>query len=72
MHIKTITSKARQLVGLFFRQFYKHASTDIIHKLYLTIVQPHLEYACEIWDPCLAKDCQMIESIQKFASPGYA
>ena len=37
-------------------------------KLYLTIVRPHLEYACEIWDPYLAIDCQMIESIQKFAS----
>ena len=60
------TSKARQLVGLLFWQFYKHASADTIHKLYLTIVQPHLEYACEIWDPSL--DCQMIESIPKFAS----
>jgi len=69
MHIKTINSKAWQLVGLLFRQFYKNASTDTIHKLYLTIVQPHF---CEIWDPCLAKDCQMIESIQKFVSPGYA
>ena len=32
-HIKNITFKARQLVGLLFRQFYKHASTDTIHKL---------------------------------------
>jgi len=47
---------------------WQHASTDTICKLHLTIVQPHLEYACEIWDPHLAKDCQMIESIQKFAS----
>ena len=67
-HIKNITSKARQLVGLLFRQFYKYASTDTIRKLYLTIVRPHLEYACEIWDPYLAKDCHMIESVQKFAS----
>ena len=66
--IRNITSKARQLVGLLFRQFYKHGSTDTIRKLYLTIVRPHLEYACEIWDPYLAKDCQMIESVQKFAS----
>jgi len=42
-HIRTSFSKARQLVGLLFRQFYKHASTDTIHKLYLTIVQPHPE-----------------------------
>jgi len=64
-HIKNITSKARQLVGLLFLQFYKHASTDTIRKLYLIIAQPHLEYACEIWDPYLAK---MIKSVQKFSS----
>jgi len=40
-HIKNITSKARQLVGLLFRQFYQHASTDTIQN---TIVRPHLEY----------------------------
>ena len=58
--------QARQLVGLLSGlQFY---STDTIRKLYLTIVQPHLEYACEIWEPYLAKDCQMVESVQKFAS----
>jgi len=69
--IVAVASKARQLVGLLFRQFYKHAGTNPIHKLYLTIVRPHLEYVCEIWDPCLAKDCQMIESVQKFASRVY-
>jgi len=67
-HIQTITSKARQLVGLLFQQFYKHASTNTIRKLYLTIARPHLEYVCEIWDPYLAKNCQMIESVQNFAS----
>ena len=55
-HIKDITSES------------KHASTDTICNLYLTIVRPHLEYACEIWDPYLAKNCQMIKSVQKFAS----
>jgi len=54
-HIKNITSKARQVVGLLFQQFYKHASTNIIRKLYLTIVRPHLEYACEFGSPNLPK-----------------
>jgi len=31
-------------------------------------VRPHLKYACEIWDPYLAKDCQMIERVQEYAS----
>ena len=58
-HIKSITSKARQLVGLLFRQFYKHArlSTNFILQLCGRIRR--------IWDPYLVIDC---ESIQEFAS----
>ena len=52
-HINVITSKARKLVGLLFRQFYRCADTDIIRKLYITIVRPHLEYASQVWDPYL-------------------
>ena len=63
-HIKNITSKARQLVGLLFQQFYKHASTDTIHKLHLTIVQPHLEYACDIWDPTWLRWLRAFKSLQ--------
>ena len=62
-----ITSKARKLVGLLFRQFYRCADTDIIRKLYITIVRPHLEYASQVWDPYLLKDQQTLESVQKFA-----
>ena len=31
-------------------------------------LQTNIIAACEIWDSYLAKDCQMIESVQKFAS----
>jgi len=37
-----------------------------IHKLYLKIVWLHLENACKIWDPHLAKDCLMIASRVRF------
>ena len=58
-HIKSITSKARQLVDLLFRQFYKHArlSTNFILQLCGRIPR--------VWDPYLVTDC---ESIQKFAN----
>ena len=66
-HINSITSKARKLVGLLFRQFYRCADTDVIRKLYIAIVRPHLEYASQVWDPYLLKDQQTLESVQKFA-----
>ena len=66
-HINIISSKARKLVGLLFRQFYRCADADIIRKLYIAIVRPHLEYASQVWDPHLLKDQQTLENIQKFA-----
>lgn len=33
-----------------------------------TMVQPHLEYACEVWDPHLDKNMKLLEKAQKFAS----
>ena len=66
-HINIISSKARKLVGLLFRQFYRCADTDTIRKLYIAIIRPHLEYASQVWDPYLQKDQQTLENIQKFA-----
>jgi len=67
-HINTITSKARRLIGLLFHQFYSCTGSYTLRKLYLTIVRPHLKYACEVWDPHLDKDIKLIEKVQKFAS----
>ena len=60
------TSKARNQVGLLFWQFYRCADTDIIHMWYITIVRPHLEYACQVWDPYLLKD----QEVSKICVPG--
>ena len=30
-------------------------------------MRPQIEYACEVWDPYLQKDCYMLEQVQKFA-----
>ena len=66
-HITMICSKTRKLLGLLYRQFYNHATTDTIKQLYVSLIRPHLEYAAPLWDPHLQKDVDMLENVQKFA-----
>ena len=42
-----------------------------IHKhLYIAYIRPHLEHACQVWDPHLIKDIHALESVQKFCFEG--
>ena len=50
-HISGICSKAKQILGLIHRQFYNNSSSATLMQLYLSLVCPHLEYACQLWDP---------------------
>ena len=36
-------------------------------RIYLNCIRPHLEYACQLWDPYTDKGTQALESVQKFA-----
>ena len=40
---------------------------ETLLQLYVSIVQPHMEYAAQVWDPHLNKDQDLLESTQKFA-----
>ena len=68
MHI-TATYKAKQILRrvCFTGAFYGSASPDTLRQLHLSMVQPHLDYACQIWDPHLVKDKKILEDMQKFA-----
>ena len=66
-HIEQICSKARKLVGLLYRQFYNWADSNTLLLIYLTCIWPHLEYACQLWDPFTNKCIQSLEAVQKFA-----
>ena len=52
-HITNLCTKARQLVGLLYRRFYKHANTSTLLQLYKSFIRPHLEYCAIVWDPHL-------------------
>ena len=60
-------SKARKLVGMLYRQFSTWADTTTLRSLYLTCKRPHLEYACQLWDPYTHHGNQLLESVQKIA-----
>ena len=66
-HIQQICNKARKLVGMLYRQFSTWADTNTLRCLYLTCIRPHLEYACQLWDPYTSQGIQSLESIPKIA-----
>ena len=67
MQVESVCQKARRVLGLLYRRFYGQASQETLKQLYLALVRPHLDYACQVWDPHLLKDKTALEKIQKFA-----
>ena len=47
-HVQVICSKAKELLGLLYRKFYGCSNTDTLLQLYISLVHPHLEYACPV------------------------
>lgn len=66
LHVGKICTKGRRLVGLLYRRFHA-ADITTCKQLYVSFIRPHLEYACQVWDPHLKKDIEALESVQKFA-----
>ena len=67
LHVSHLCAKARQLIGLLYRRFYKHANTATLLQLYKSFIRPHLEYCAIVWDPHLSKDIEALEKVQRFA-----
>ena len=65
--IHNICTKARKVIGILYHHFYLNADTTSLLQLYLSLVRPILDYACQVWHPHLIKDIQKLESVQKFA-----
>ena len=67
VHISGICLKAKRLLGLLYRKFYRSVDSAFLFRLYLSLVRPILEYACPVWDPYTFKNIEQLESVQKFA-----
>ena len=66
-HIDAICAKAKKMIGLCYRRFYKHTGSKCLLQLYLALIRPHTEYASQVWSPYLQKDIDCLEGVQKFA-----
>ena len=66
-HIENICSKARKLLGLLYRRYYRFSDQNTLLQLYTSLVRPHFEYAAPAWDPHLQRNIQLLERTQKFA-----
>lgn len=64
-HIDYITSKAYGMLGFLKRNSIEFKDPYTVISLYNSLVRPHLEYCCIIWNPTYSSHILRIERIQK-------
>jgi hypothetical protein len=62
-HVDSICSKAKKILGLLYRRFYGNTDSASLIQLYQSLVRPHMEYACEVWDPYMLKNRDKLEGV---------
>ena len=55
VHIDKICAKSEKLVGMFHCRFFSSMDSESCRLLYKSYIRPHLEYACQVWDPHIKK-----------------
>jgi len=60
-------AKANKVLGLIKRNFIDRSKEAII-PLFKSLVRPHLEYCCQIWNPHYIKDIKLVEGVQRRAT----
>ena len=49
-HINSVCIKVGKVIGVLYRHFYANIDWTTLLKLYIALVRPHLEYACQVWN----------------------
>ena len=57
-------NRANRVLG-FISRSVSNRSPEVILKLYLALVRPHLDYAVQFWSPFYRMDIKMLESVQR-------
>ena len=50
-----------KVLSLLYRRFYGYADSESLKQVYLALVRPHLDYACQVWDLHLIRDKTKLE-----------
>ena len=68
-HLQVISTKAKKLLGMFYRRFYSNSTSTCttMLKLYKSFIWPNLENAAVLWDVYHSKDVAILLNVQKFA-----
>ena len=66
-HCQFIFSKATKCLNRTRRVMYGFTQAAKFNA-YKVLVRPHLEYACAVWSPYMAKDISLLESMQHRAA----
>src|SRR5271170_7041768 len=65
-HVKYSVNKANRALGFVKRNLSK-CSREVRLKSYKSLVRPHVEYACSVWDPHQANFIGLVEKVQRRA-----
>ena len=57
-------NKANKILG-FISRSVTNRSSEVILRLYLALVRPHLDYAAQFWSPYYRKDIDFLEVVQR-------
>ena len=60
-------NKANRMLGFIARNV-SYKSKEVIKKLYISYVRPHLEYCVQAWSPHYRQDLDMLEGVQRRAT----
>ena len=60
-------NKANRMLGFISRNV-SYKSRDVVKRLYISYVRPHLEYCVQAWVPHYRQDLNMLEAVQRRAT----
>ena len=66
-HINNITKSSKKVLGVIRRNF-KACTVDVKSRLYLSLVQPKLEYGTTAWYPSTQKEKHQLDMVQRAAA----
>ena len=67
-HIMLKVNTANRMLGIIKRTCGRRPLSNVFLKLYIYLVRPHLEYACEVWSPQQAYLVDILEGVQRRAT----